>query len=315
MLYGIIDMGSNSVRLSIFREENGVITQVIGKKVMAGLAGYVKKGRLTQSGIERACLALEALREILENFNVDGAGIFATASLRNICNQDEVLNQMQRVTGITPEIISGKEEARLDFIGATRFYPMEKGLLADIGGGSTELVWFDEKGPRDLLSIPMGSLALHTQFVSGLIPGEKEREKMRKAIKEQLDAVDWPVEKGASVCGIGGTMRMALQLCQELLGLPKDGARFTAEELDRVIKIACSDEAELSKQAYKLVPERMFSMVPGLLIVRGIAKRFDCTDFFVSRAGVREGYLITRFLEPQKVAPDGKLQKRAEGIL
>ena len=46
MLYGIIDMGSNSVRLSIFREENGVITQVIGKKVMAGLAGYVKKGRL-----------------------------------------------------------------------------------------------------------------------------------------------------------------------------------------------------------------------------------------------------------------------------
>lgn len=138
---------------------------------------------------------------------------------------------------------------------------------------------------------------------------------MRKAIKEQLDAVDWSVEKGASVCGIGGTMRMSLQLCQELLGLPKDGARFTAEELDRVIKIACSDEAELSKQAYKLVPERMFSMVPGLLIVRGIAKRFDCTDFFVSRAGVREGYLITRFLEPQKVAPDGKLQKRAEGIL
>ena len=50
MLYGIIDMGSNSVRLSIFREENGVITQVIGKKVMAGLAGYVKKGRLTRRG-------------------------------------------------------------------------------------------------------------------------------------------------------------------------------------------------------------------------------------------------------------------------
>ena len=140
MLYGIIDMGSNSVRLSIFRAENGVITQVIGKKVMAGLAGYVKKGRLTQAGIERACMALEALREILDNFNVDGAGIFATASLRNICNQDEVLNQMERVTGITPEIITGKEEARLDFIGATRFYPMEQGLLADIGGGSTEHV-------------------------------------------------------------------------------------------------------------------------------------------------------------------------------
>lgn len=306
MLYGIIDMGSNSVRLSIFRAENGVITQVIGKKVMAGLAGYVKKGRLTQAGIERACMALEALREILDNFNVDGAGIFATASLRNICNQDEVLNQMERVTGITPEIITGKEEARLDFIGATRFYPMEQGLLADIGGGSTELVWFGKEGPKELLSIPMGSLALHTQFVSGLIPAEKEREKMRKAVREQLDAVDWPVEKGCTVCGIGGTMRMALQLSQELLGRPKTETGFTPDDLDRLLKIACSDDPDVSKPAYKLMPERMFSMVPGLLIVRGIARKFDVKDFFVSRAGVREGYLITRFLETGRKSEESR---------
>ena len=74
MLYGIIDMGSNSVRLSIFRAENGVITQVIGKKVMAGLAGYVKKGRLTQAGIERACMALEALRSLRRDFRGSRGG-------------------------------------------------------------------------------------------------------------------------------------------------------------------------------------------------------------------------------------------------
>ncbi len=298
MLYGIVDMGSNSIRLSIFREENGVITQIISKKVMAGLAGYVKKGKLTQSGIEKACLALETLREVLDNFNVDGTGIFATASLRNICNQDEVLNRMQRVTGIAPEIISGKEEARLDFVGATRFYPMERGLLVDIGGGSTELVWFGEEGAKELISIPVGSLALHTQFVSGLIPGPKEREKMRKSIREQLDAVDWAVESGCTVCGIGGTMRMALQLSQELLGRSKTDSRFSLDDLEQLLKIACSDDPDVSKPAYKIVPERMFSMVPGLMIIREVARKFGCADFFVSRAGVREGYLITRFLEP-----------------
>ena len=298
MLYGIIDMGSNSVRLSIFREESGIITQVISKKVMAGLAGYVKKGRLTQSGIEKACLALETLREVLDNFQVDGAGIFATASLRNICNQDEVLNQMKRVTGITPEIISGKEEARLDFIGATRFYPVEGGLLADIGGGSTELVWFQNREARELISLPVGSLSLHTRFVSGLIPTGKEQDKMRKEIREQLEVVDWPVEPGCTVCGIGGSMRMALQLTQELLGKAKTGGRFTPEDVEKLLEIAGNDDPDISKPAYKIVPERMFSMVPGLLIIREIARKFNCTDFFVSRAGVREGYLITRFLEP-----------------
>lgn len=298
MLYGIIDMGSNSVRLSIFREENGVITQVINKKVMAGLAAYVKKGRLTQAGIEKACFALETLREVLDNFQVDGAGIFATASLRNICNQDEVLNQMKRVTGITPEIISGKEEARLDFVGATRFYPMERGLLADIGGGSTELVWFDAQGAKELISLPVGSLSLHTRFVSGLIPTGKEQDKMRKEVREQLQEVDWPVESGCTVCGIGGSMRMALQLSQELLGRSKSDTSFTLNDVEKLLEIAGNDDPDISKPAYKIVPERMFSMVPGLIIIREIAKKFDCKDFFVSRAGVREGYLITRFLEP-----------------
>ena len=90
---------------------------------------------------------------------------------------------------------------------------------------------------------------------------------------------------------------MALQLSQELLGRPKTDTGFTPDDLDRLLKIACSDDPDVSKPAYKLMPERMFSMVPGLLIVRGIARKFDVKDFFVSRAGVREGYLITRFLE------------------
>ena len=178
MKQAIIDIGSNSMRLTVYEIMGEKFKILFREKSMAGLAGYVEEGRLSAEGIARACSGLLEFRERLAALDILNVAVFATASLRNICNQDEVLNQMERVTGITPEIITGKEEARLDFIGATRFYPMEQGLLADIGGGSTELVWFGKEGPRELLSIPVGSLALNTQFVSGLISTEKEQEKM-----------------------------------------------------------------------------------------------------------------------------------------
>lgn len=295
---GIVDMGSNSVRLSVYDCEAGRITLLVHKKIMAGLAGYVKKGRLTEAGIEKACAALEEFGGLLESFRPDHTRIFATASLRNISNQDEVVNSIRRSTGILPEIISGQEEARLDFLGATHFYPMERGLLADIGGGSTELVWFVKNGPREMISIPIGSLSLHTRWVEGLIPTDKERDKMRREVRKALDEIEWAVGKNDCrlTCGIGGSMRMALQLSQELLGHSRENRIFTLDEAEKLWEIAAADDPARSKPAYQVLPERMFSMVPGLLLILEISRRFGCREFYVSQAGVREGYLIDRFL-------------------
>lgn len=298
MLCGIVDMGSNSIRLSVYQCEGGKFSQIFNKKIMAGLAGYIKKGKLTQNGIEKASSALTTFQEILRGFQVEQEGIFATASLRNVSNQDEVVNSIYRITGIMPEIISGQEEARLDFLGATHFYPMDRGLMVDIGGGSTELVWFVKNGPKEMISLPMGSLSLHTQFVEGLIPTEKEQKKIRKFVRQTLDEVEWQVQKEDCqlVCGIGGTMRMSLQLSQELLGVSKGLRTFTTEHIDKIWEIAASSNPAESKRAYRILPERMFSMVPGLILVQEIARRFDSKDFYISQAGVREGYLIDRFL-------------------
>lgn len=303
MLCGIVDMGSNSIRLSVYQCENGKFSQIINKKIMAGLAGYVKKGKLTNQGIQKACSALEEFEAILKGFQVEHVGIFATASLRNVSNQDEVVNSIRRTTGILPEIISGQEEARLDFLGATHFYPMDRGLMVDIGGGSTELVWFVKNGPREMMSIPIGSLSLHTRFVEGLIPTEKEQGKMRKFVRQTLEEIEWDIQKGDCelVCGIGGTMRMALQLSQELLDVAKDKRTFTAEDVDKLWAIAGSQDPAESKRAYRILPERMFSMVPGMILVQEIIRRFGSKNFYVSQAGVREGYLIDRFLNTGRI--------------
>ena len=296
MRYGIIDMGSNSFRLSVYEEKGGKPRQIMRQKIMAGLAGYVKDGCLTQAGMDRACAALAELLELLYSFRPEKTGVFATASLRNIDNTEEALDRIEQSCGIRPEVLSGREEARLDFLGASSFFPKERGLIADVGGGSTELVWFDRDGPREMLSLPIGSLFLSSRYVEGMLPAQKEREEMSKAADAALDSVPWPVREGdiPMVCGIGGTMRMALQLRRELLGRPGKEPVFTAKDLEDIGEIAFSQKPEVRKKAYRLVPDRMFSMEPGLILISAISRRFLCQEFFVSEAGVREGYLFDR---------------------
>ncbi len=86
MICGVGDLGSNTIRLAIYRCEQGKIQRLFHKKAMAGLAGYVADGALAQKGIHIACEVLTSYRELAEHFQIDQVHVFATASIRNISN-------------------------------------------------------------------------------------------------------------------------------------------------------------------------------------------------------------------------------------
>ena len=88
MNYGIIDMGSNTIRLCIYHYEDGTLNRIMDRKEMAELASYIKDGKLSQTGINVACNVLQSFSAIVSNFSLDGLYVFATASLRNISNTD-----------------------------------------------------------------------------------------------------------------------------------------------------------------------------------------------------------------------------------
>ena len=110
MLCGIVDLGSNTIRLSIYHCDQGQFRLLLHKKTMAGLAGYVREGILSDSGILVACRTLAAYRALLDNFNVTHMHVFATASLRNIFNTAEAVETIRDVTGIQVEVLSGEED-------------------------------------------------------------------------------------------------------------------------------------------------------------------------------------------------------------
>ena len=118
MKQAIIDIGSNSMRLTVYEIVGEKFKILFREKSMAGLAGYVEEGRLSPEGIARACSGLLEFRERLAALDILNVAVFATASLRNIFNTAEAVWAIQTATGFSVEVLSGTEEALLGYYGA-----------------------------------------------------------------------------------------------------------------------------------------------------------------------------------------------------
>ena len=158
-LYCVIDIGSNTIRLVIYTLEDGQLRQALNSKATAGLAGFVEDGALSEEGIERMLGVLRRFRGVLSLLPDCKVYPFATASLRGLSNTQDILERVERETGFKIDVITGREEAILDYRGAVGRMQERSGVLVDIGGGSTELVFFRSREVIAARSLPLGSLA------------------------------------------------------------------------------------------------------------------------------------------------------------
>ena len=108
MKQAVIDIGSNSVRLTLYRIDGQSFKIIFREKIMAGLAGYVENGALSPEGIRCACDALFEFRQTLDTLNICKAAVFATASLRNISNTEEALSEIESATGFMVQLMGNK---------------------------------------------------------------------------------------------------------------------------------------------------------------------------------------------------------------
>ena len=295
-LYCVIDIGSNTVRLVIYRIEGGSIRPILNKKYTVGLAGYVDAANcLTTEGIDRLVTVLKEYRDILSLLPDCRLYPFATASLRNVVNTEYVLETIARETGLQIQALSGYEEAMLDYRGAIRHTSeTEDGLLVDIGGGSAELVFFRAKTVLAAHSVPLGSLNLYSRFVEGILPKKKELAAMRREVRQMLKASLPPADGyiAEPLCSVGGTARAALALYQNTRKGKEDGRpAYDAAFLEKVLTQAEEDPKKLMHRILKIAPDRVHTLVPGLVILSCVAELYGSRTVLTSPYGVREGYL------------------------
>lgn len=303
MKQAIIDIGSNSIRLTLYEIENSSFKILFREKIMAGLAGYVENGALSAEGMECACAGLLTFRSILQTLNIEHISVFATASLRNISNTQQALGIIRAATGYSVEVLSGESEALLGYAGAMQELHLRSGAFLDIGGASTEIVTFDEGKPVDLASFPIGSLSLYRRCVKRILPGQGSLKRLQQEIDKTIQPGHAALAERPLLVGVGGTARAAFKLAQHYYKISNDCHTITAEQLNGLCSFLCSGKKEASDLILRLEAERIHTLVPGVLILQHIFQLFGAQQLIISKYGVREGYLCKKILQNNIVIP------------
>lgn len=297
MTYAVIDIGSNTIRTSVYAVTGMSFQPLFSEKIPAGLANYIQNEALNKEGIARLCTALEQFQKMLRRLGVSSTGVFATASLRNIKNTAEVLRVIEEQIGYEIDILSGEEEAMLDYHGMLHNIDVLPGVLFDIGGASTEIVAFEEREPYLAKSIPIGSLNLYTRYVADFMPTKQEQKLIDKHIRQELKSIRFNIISHLQTAiGIGGTARAVLKLVNALFDLSGDNCEIHADQLTLLRNILIENDQTARTLILRNCPDRIHTLVPGLFIIMQIMDNLKTASLIVSKYGVREGYLWQKML-------------------
>ncbi len=297
MLYGIADIGSNTVRLNVYRYKDNDISVIFSKKENLGLIFYIKKGKLTDEGIEKLVNFLKDMKNDLDNLTIKSYSFFSTAALRNIQNRADVIQIIKDKVNIEIDVLSGEEEGELSFIGSISTIKKDDGILIDVGGGSVEIVLFKNRKIMEKYSIPIGSLKIYNEYVSDLIPNEKECNLIKERIQSELERIGINnEEKILFLCGVGGGIRSIEKILVDLNLQLKKGDLIDVKSLEQLKKELSHNDKNTYNKILQVKPSRIHTLVPALLIVQSITSYFGCKELQISEFSVREGYLYKKLL-------------------
>lgn len=303
MNVGIVDIGSNTVRCVIYdvSDPNGFYDKVFDYKKMLQILNFIKDDTLSDEGLEALLKVLGEYKAIAGAFGVEQFHCFATASLRFLKNSGDVLKSIEEATGIKVDVISGEQEASLGYRATRHFLTLaSEGICIDVGGGSTEIVYYQNRTLKYAASIPLGSLSLYLEFVADVFPTATEMTAMNHKVNIALNQIPWLGNiKVAECVGIGGSARAMTKVANELYKIPKinSGTRLNIKYLHSIANIEVMGHPNDARSIIKAVVDRSTTIIPGSIILNCIAKKAKASYFILSRSGIREGYLLKKLAE------------------
>ncbi len=296
----IIDIGSNTVRMVVYGGSMRAPTVLLNEKVTAQLGRDIaEKGNLAEEAIDLALRGLRRFALLLDDLGIERVDTVATAAVRDASNAGKFVKTLRKL-GLDPQVISGEEEARLGASGVAGAFPGATGLVADLGGGSLELVTIEDGEPGEAISLPLGTLRLPAYR-------NDSRSAMRKALEKALKKGAPKIEKGQPLYLVGGTLRtMAVYAMQEQ-GHPLSdphGFEITPKEAKSMLGKALANETIDSLTARDRISSMRAEKLPDAsVLAEAMLSRFKPDRIVFSSWGLREGLLYDG-LEPHARAQD-----------
>lgn len=301
---GIIDIGSNSVRLVIVQikpDGSFKLTDDVKQSVRMGeTIGTIFK--LSREKMESAIETLRFFKDLCQALVVDKIICVATEAVRRAPNQEEFLELVQERLGLNIRVLSGYEEAYYDYIGNVNTLNLPNCLLMDIGGSSTELILVKDKQAKQAISIPIGAISVAQRFQLENQITPRTKTKLNNFLYEQFESMEW-LQSAGPVIGIGGSFRTLAKIDRRKKNYPLDvihNYRMTDGDLLKIFEDVCSLEAK-NRLAIKGLSRDRADLIAGALAeIIIILKITGSKEIWISGSGLREGLFYSHIL------PSGK---------
>jgi exopolyphosphatase/guanosine-5'-triphosphate,3'-diphosphate pyrophosphatase len=295
--FAVVDIGSNSGRMIVFRLRAGEHLDVIeDARAPLRLARQLRQGdELGADAIERT---VEALRDFLAV--AKGAGAVrmiavATSAVRDAADGHVLMDRAHHL-GVPLQTIDGDHEARLGFHGAVHDLPVEHGLTMDVGGGSVELVRFRARRIERSWSMQLGSLRMSDRFLTSDPPTDKELGALRSFVKAALQDADVAkLDRESALVGIGGTVRNLAKADLKAAEYPLPllhGYFLKEDRLAALIDDIAVRSMKRRARVRGLNPDRADTIVGGAVVVHGVMRHVGASKLVVSSRGLREGLAL-----------------------
>lgn len=301
---GIIDIGSNSIRLVVYDQSKRSPIPIYNEKVLCALGkGLATSGVLNPEGVEMGKEALRRFVAMGRNMEIAELHVIATAAIRDAKDGRDFTRWLEEKYDVKADIITGEEEAKLGAYAVCSSIYRPRGITADLGGGSLELVRVDDGKIDGHTSLPLGSLRMVDE-------SKGDREKLKKLIDKRFAEIDWlDDEKTPAIYAIGGSFRALAKMHMVVNNYPLQILHeYTVEArdiLDFTKEILTLPMDKLEKYPGMAI-KRIQSLPGAAMLMEKLMITSKAEKIIFSASGIREGYVYKR-LPSKERAFDGLL--------
>jgi exopolyphosphatase/guanosine-5'-triphosphate,3'-diphosphate pyrophosphatase len=298
--YAAIDIGSNSIRMEAAEVSSGQPTRVLGSEREVTRLGesVFRTGAVSEEAMRAACSVLARMAALYRKLDVVGVRAVATSAIRDTRNPHEFLARASEAAGTPVEIISGREEARLIYLGVESIWPQsgKRTLVIDIGGGSAEIIGAEDGVLKDAFSKPLGAVRLREIFLQDDPPTPLQLRQMHEYIEAKLDT---PVERlghagwdraiatSATAAAVAGAVARVPGSRREAI----DRVRTPTAEIAKLYRRLAALNLAGRRHITGIGPRRAEIIVPGVAVLLDFLREFQLPAVYYSRAGVRDGII------------------------
>jgi exopolyphosphatase/guanosine-5'-triphosphate,3'-diphosphate pyrophosphatase len=292
-----IDCGTNSTRLLVAREGTTIERLMTITRLGQGVS---KTGALAEEAIGRTVAALTEYRSVMDRHGVDQVRATATSAARDASNREVFFDEAEAVVGARPELLDGEEEGRLSFVGSTAELDPADGpfLVADIGGGSTELAVGTERCEA-ARSIDVGCVRLTEQFLHHDPPLPEELSAALSVVEVWLDDVVREVpelREARRFVGLAGTVATVAAVEIGLDQYDRDRIHhfvLSRDAVEDVFRTLATEAVDDRRWNPGLEPGRADVIVGGCCVLVAIMRYFDFDECLVSESDILDGLVAS----------------------